>query len=319
MSEQSHLFVGMDAGGTKTRVVYSTTRESAPLVLEGPGINLKRDGLQKSAATCLALIGEVMAQLAVALDAAYRPVLCAGIAGAGRKGDRKAFQSMLAAGLPPGSTIYLLTDAEIAYFAAHGEESGILIVTGTGSIILAKTAEGEFDRAGGWGYLLGDEAGGYQLGRQALAAVAHAMDGGPATLLQQLLAERFDVTSPDALVAHTYAPDTVIQHHAPLLLEAAAADDAVAIQILDDQFEALANQLAWLLGLHPDITLRLAHVGGLRNNAFYRKRLQSTLSSRFPGLSFHDAAITPADAALHIAQHGIAPNDPLQPALRSDT
>ena len=46
----------------------------------------------------------------------------------------------------------------------------------------AATRSGRAARAGGWGYVLGDEGSGYWLGRQALRAVMRAADGrGPAT------------------------------------------------------------------------------------------------------------------------------------------
>lgn len=292
------LFVGMDAGGTKTRVAFSRFAQNPPAYLDGPGINLKRDGLEQSANACLKLLENVLARQ----EEDCIPILCAGIAGAGRAAEREVLRLKIASKLPPKGRVMLYTDAEIAYFAAHGEQSGILLITGTGSIFLAKTPAGDFVRAGGWGSVLGDEAGGYQLGRAGLAAIAHALDGGPSTMLQQLLQKNAGVSSADELITYTYAPDTIIQHTAPLVLLAAEAGDAVAQGILDTQLAALTHQLTWLLNRHPDIALSLVHIGGLSNNGFYSQHLTSQLQTTFPDLTFIPSSISPADAALTIAQ-----------------
>jgi N-acetylglucosamine kinase-like BadF-type ATPase len=47
----------------------------------------------------------------------------------------------------------------------------VAVLAGTGSISLARAADGRAGRAGGWGYLLGDEGGGFWLGREAIAAL----------------------------------------------------------------------------------------------------------------------------------------------------
>ncbi len=291
------LFVGMDAGGTKTRVAYSSTIMEKPNYLDGPGINLKRDGIAASAASCIIFLQQALASQS---DVCI-PIMYAGIAGAGRKKEREALQREIKTCMPAEGRIVIYTDAEIAYFAALGKKSGILLITGTGTIFLAKTPEGSFVRAGGWGYLLGDEAGGYQLGRAGLAAVARALDGGPATEMQQILQQQTGITSSDELITYTYAPDTVIQHTAPLVLQAAEAGDTVALNILDTQLGALTNQLTWLLNRYPDISLSLAHIGGLSNSDFYRRRLMAQFQAAFPDLEFKPVSTSPADAALQMA------------------
>ena len=40
---------------------------------------------------------------------------------------------------------------------------GIVVAAGTGSIVFGRNHRGETKRVGGWGYILGDEGGAYQI------------------------------------------------------------------------------------------------------------------------------------------------------------
>lgn len=55
--------------------------------------------------------------------------------------------------------------------AAGGHTEGIAAIAGTGSVAWGVNASGHGTRAGGWGYLLGDEGSGYWLGREAVRHV----------------------------------------------------------------------------------------------------------------------------------------------------
>ena len=59
-------------------------------------------------------------------------------------------------------------------------------------------AAGRAARSGGWGYLLGDEGGGFWIGRAALSAVVRQFDGrGPATLLTEMVLDHMSLGQPD--------------------------------------------------------------------------------------------------------------------------
>lgn len=61
--------------------------------------------------------------------------------------------------------------------AAAGLDDGVSLICGTGSAGWGRYA-GRSARAGGWGYLLGDEGGGYWIVRRALQAVLGRRDRG---------------------------------------------------------------------------------------------------------------------------------------------
>jgi len=66
--------------------------------------------------------------------------------------------------------VHVLSDVEAAYHGAIGERAGLLVLAGTGSIVLARSASGRWVRAGGLGPLFGDGGSAFALGRDWLAA-----------------------------------------------------------------------------------------------------------------------------------------------------
>jgi N-acetylglucosamine kinase-like BadF-type ATPase len=66
--------------------------------------------------------------------------------------------------------VRVISDAEAAYLGALGGRAGVLLLAGTGSMVLSKDASGQWVRAGGLGPLLGDEGSAFWIGREWLRA-----------------------------------------------------------------------------------------------------------------------------------------------------
>src|SRR5581483_5378036 len=122
---------------------------------------------------------------------------------------------------------------------------GVALVAGTGSMAFARAPDGRTARAGGWGYLLGDEGSGYALALAALRAVVRDADGrGPATRLTSRLLAHFGAVLAQDLVRLVYGGGVdraALAAVAPYVLEAAAAGDEVAAEIMAGQAEELAD------------------------------------------------------------------------------
>ncbi|MBI5239714.1 MAG: hypothetical protein HY926_04520 [Elusimicrobia bacterium] len=73
---------------------------------------------------------------------------------------------------PWARSVRALSDVELAHAAAFGGGEGVLVVSGTGSIALARDRRGRRRRAGGWGQLVGDDGSGFWIGRAALRDAA---------------------------------------------------------------------------------------------------------------------------------------------------
>jgi N-acetylglucosamine kinase-like BadF-type ATPase len=153
----------------------------------------------------------------------------------------------------------------------------VALIAGTGSLAYAVSREGGAARAGGWGYLFGDEGSGHWIAVEGLRAATHAADGrGPATRLLPRLMERFKVAAPLELIRAIYpqAQDrAAIASFADVVFRAAEEYDAPAMAILEhaaDELAAMVVAAARNAGLSHE-PVPLATTGGvlLRHEPFF--------------------------------------------------
>ncbi|GGL99249.1 BadF/BadG/BcrA/BcrD ATPase family protein [Deinococcus aerophilus] len=104
----------------------------------------------------------------------------AGVPGLSRGSERAAqVEAALAQalGLSP-ERVTVEGDLDLAYRTHLSPGAGVLLYAGTGSVAYHVTAAGEVVRAGGRGYRIGDDGGGFDLGRHALRTLTDALDAG---------------------------------------------------------------------------------------------------------------------------------------------
>lgn len=307
------LLVGVDAGGTaaKVRACWADALSAPSPTLRRGAANLNREGLEAVAATLAEGIADAARSARDERRAkAYRLRVAAGVAGAGAEDARRALEDALAevlraehASVP--EALCVATDADLVLAAATHGEAGLVAIAGTGSIVLARDARGETHRAGGWGYLLGDDGGGYALGRRALRAALASWENGEATRIADLLAERHALASRDDIVRAVYRDGWPPSKAVPALLRAAEAGDAVALAILRRETRALAEQVARLAAsLAPRAPTSLHLAGGLGDEPAYRAALGGTLAQVWPGGTLAEQPVDPLRGALWLAEHG---------------
>lgn len=163
----------------------------------------------------------------------------------------------------------VLSDAELALAAAHGNAHGAIMIAGTGSIMLMRDNDGALHRVGGWGPQIDDAGGGVWLGRQACMAVARMLDGrGPSTQLIRPVASYLRVDSDDhdaVRNALRSTPSPAFARIGAAVLQYADEYDAVAMFIRDEG----ARELALLLAGLPESTDVVVY-GSLLGNEGYR-------------------------------------------------
>ena len=165
--------------------------------------------------------------------------------------------------------VMVTNDAAIALTGATETGQGIIVIAGTGSIAFGRNARGRTARAGGWGYVFGDEGGAFDIVRQAIRAALRMEEGwGPATVLREILLEAIGATTADAALHALYTPEWPRSRTAtlaPRVDEAAAHGDDVALKVIHDA----AAQLSSLAGsvrtqLFPRrAELEIAYIGGV--------------------------------------------------------
>jgi N-acetylglucosamine kinase-like BadF-type ATPase len=235
--------------------------------------------VSRAAATLVDLITETMEE---GPDADWVSI-CAGVAGAGRTQAQEQITDALRRALShPERTVHVevVHDALIALDAAYDAGSGLIVIAGTGSVVLGRTTEGTLLRTGGWGHVLGDDGSGHAIGRAGLRAVAIAFDGGPSTTLCARVRDRFGIDDRESLLETVYRQDFNVQTVAPLVLDAAANGDAVASDLLSTQVQRLSEQVARLLNRDVPVAPRITLIGGMLRHDHYAECLHRCLQDR---------------------------------------
>ena len=231
--------LGIDAGGTKTICLLADGEGKVIGEARGGGANLQASGEL-----------EVEKVLHHVMDAAIgdrdvRPDgICLGIAGVDRPQDTAAVHSIMRR-IGFKARVIVVNDALVALVAGAGDGEGVVVVAGTGSIAYGRDTSGRAARAGGWGYLLGDEGGGFWIGRAALTAVVRQFDGrGPVTRLTPMILEQLGLSTPSELIHEIYYRDVhrhTIAGIAGLVQRAMEQRDAIAAEILTRAGSELAS------------------------------------------------------------------------------
>lgn len=282
----SPLVLGVDGGGTKTVAWLARTAGGELQVVargEAGSSNPQAAGWPTALDNVQCAIERAL--LTVGGDRPRVRSACLALAGAGRDSDRQRVEDW-ARRSGFAEHVLVTHDALPVLAAGTPDGIGVALISGTGSLAFGRNAAGQTARAGGWGYLIGDEGSGYAIARQTLQAAARAWDGrGPQTMLTQRLLQELGLAQPGELVHAVYGRQQDRHWLAGLARVAAAAaeaGDAVAGQILDEAATdlaamclAVARQLGFTAAPAP---LHLALAGGLLIHApTIRERLTHEL------------------------------------------
>jgi glucosamine kinase len=230
------IFVGVDAGGSSIECVVEQDGELR--TARGDAANLRTAGVARAAE-------RIAAKVRNALRGDSFDALAAGAAGAGDFALARALEVALREYFP-GAAVAVSDDAEIALRAAVPDGDGAVLIAGTGSIAYVRVGE-ETHRAGGYGYLLGDDGSGFSVGRAALAQLLRWYEGRAAhTELFDAIAAQLGVHGAQELLRRVYAepnPVAIVASIAPLVLDRAGSGDRLANKIV----QAAALELVELL------------------------------------------------------------------------
>ncbi|MCB2200957.1 hypothetical protein KQI63_16245 [bacterium] len=185
------LVIAIDAGATATKGVLLGRDGRHAATVEGAGYNLRGSNILKFRDIVVTMIRDLFRE--ADLMGHLPNAIALGVAGAGSEDDRKMIREVLEARFP-NVMILVHHDAFIAHYGAFRGEPGVLVTSGTGSIAFGKNEAGEEARAGGWGWMLGDEGSGWWVGRECVrAALAEWEGSGPETALTKLVNEHFQL------------------------------------------------------------------------------------------------------------------------------
>jgi N-acetylglucosamine kinase-like BadF-type ATPase len=197
-------------------------------------------------------------------------------------------------------------DARIALAGAMSGGPGTIVIAGTGSIAYGENERRESARAGGWGYIFGDEGSGFDIVRQALRAILRQHEGwGPRTALTPALLETTETTDANAALHRFYTPEwprSRVAALARVVGDIAEEGDPVAVEILHGAAHSLAMLAASVRRqLWSDNSVsKVAWVGGVFNSAIVLERFR-TLTELEGTVSAAAPCHAPATGALLLA------------------
>ena len=299
------LVAGVDGGGSKTRVIIADEAGTHLGEAVGPGSAVRPGTAEQSATVIAETLAEALASCG--MSEVVPKMLCVGVAGAGREGERDALIDALGA-RELAEDLIVLPDFTIALEDAFGEGPGVLLISGTGSAAFGRGPSGTSARCGGWGPVCGDEGSGAWIGRRALSVVTASADGRePETALMGAVLTAAQVNEPQELVAWAaQATPAVFASLAPVVSSVADAGDLRANAIISLAVEELVlhvRTLARSLFGDERAATPVAFAGGiLSRGTTMRKRLEQRLRSAVPGAQI---AASDVDAARGAVRHGL--------------
>ncbi len=282
------LVLGIDGGGTKTAAWIAWCRPDGEVTVvgrgEAGGSNPQAVGMSQA----LENLGLAIEAARGQVDANRDPLAAAvlGVAGSDRT-EVRASLLRWAEERAVARQFRVEHDALPVLAAGSVELWGVALISGTGSFAFGRNTQGQTARAGGWGFLLGDEGSGYAIARAGLQAAFRASDGrGPPTRLLSDLLSRLQCAQPTDLVPHLYRfanEPASIAALAPWVFEAALAGDAVAEAIVataGDELAAMVAAVAARLGFNKE-PFPVAMAGGvLLGNPPLTEALHASLAAR---------------------------------------
>jgi glucosamine kinase len=231
------MVLGVDVGGSTMRVVlYDDDAEQERA--EGVGSPMR---LGHGSALAQA-VAEAARPLLFRSRTTRADALVIGASGAGRSAEREELREALEAERVAWRVL-VTSDAELARASAFEGGPGVLLIAGTGSIALARDANGEMRRVGGLGWRMGDQGSAYWIGASALEAVGAMRDGlGMVTHLAEAICTAAGVAGIAGLVRWSVvATPAQVAALAPAALACAARGDPVAIDIRTKAVDLLAR------------------------------------------------------------------------------
>ncbi len=237
----SQLFLGVDGGQSSTTALIGD--EAGRVLGQGRGGPCNHvqtgDGRAKFENALGGCLDSAARQ--AGLDPAQLSFRAACLGFSGGPKDKDA----LVRGIVHAEACEVTNDGLIALIGATGGAPGIIVVAGTGSIAYGRNSQGRTARAGGWGYIYGDEGGGFDLAREAVRAALRMEEGwGPATSLREKFLAATTSADANDLMHRFYTTDfprPLIASYSKLVDEAAREGDRIAIEILNRAAQHLAG------------------------------------------------------------------------------
>lgn len=198
-----HLYIGVDGGQSSTRAVIADEWGRVLAFGTGPECDhiTAPNGYERNQAAIHGALEEALAN-ANAIPSEI-VAIGMGLTSAPRELNAQPIFEQILREISQPEHIWIDHDAATNLAGASAGAPGVMVIAGSGSIAYGINEDGEEGRAGGLGYLMGDEGSAWWIGISALQAAAAAEDGrGPDTALLPFVLDRYNL--PTIRHIHTF-------------------------------------------------------------------------------------------------------------------
>ncbi len=295
------FYLGIDGGGTKTSFALADDQYILARATEGASSPTRVDEATVQR-TLRAGVEAVCAQAGV--RAAEIEHACIGSAGVAIEAGRNLIERTMREIL--SGQFAVVGDMLVAHEAAFFGSSGIIVISGTGSIAFGVNDAGENLRAGGRGPIVSDEGSGTWIGRKAVSALLRAWDSNQETCLDKFLLPAWEIESADDLVRKcARATPNEFSRLFPAVQKAAASGDVLAHDLLTQagmELATLGKIVARRLFPHEN-RVRVAMAGGIfRNSPTVRVAFYNHLHAERPDSRVRLTTLPPVLGAIAMAR-----------------
>ena len=185
--------------------------------------------------------------------------------------------------------IMIVGDSITAHAGALENKDGIILIAGTGAICFGRKDNGQAMRVGGYGHLIDDEGGAYDIARRMMREVVRAADGrADDTILRGLIFERLRISSLGDMISWLYDKERSKKEIASLsvlLTEAVEREDKAALRIVEEAADALVEMTAPVVDFFEGKTIVALSGSVLKNDkdirACFIKKMQELYPNAF--------------------------------------
>jgi N-acetylglucosamine kinase-like BadF-type ATPase len=299
------VVVGMDAGGTKLAVQAETLGGELVTSVELPAPDWEASPAAAAAAWLDRQLRSAVPPGAVVLSVGV------GAQGCNTPDSCTELERALAA---RGLAAAVVNDGALLIPAA-GLDTGIGIISGTGSVGIGFDGSGSILRAGGWGWVLGDDGGAAAIVREAARAALLAQDAGlPDDGLLAALTGVYAVASAEDLARAVNDEPTVANWapHAPAVFAAADAGSAQAAAVIAAAAEALTDLVSRLVDRGAAGTAVVAAGSVITRQPRLSRAFAEALGRRHPDLQFRLLDQPPVTGAVVLARRLLSAQRPIE-------
>lgn len=300
--------IGIDGGGTKTIATLTDLNGKILKKIQTGSTNPNKIGLEKAIFNLRELLSRVskdFPQEKIAL--AYL-----GLAGGLERDREKRAQIKKILEKEFSFPILVEGDQKIAFRSGTDEKEGIVIIGGTGSIVMGWRGKKEAI-SGGWDWLLGDQGSAFWVGKKALEEAIKSFDGRvkKSSKLESLIFKKWKIKTGKDLYQRFYDANFVekVASVSKIVDLAANQGDKVAKGILKEAGKELAQMaIAVIEKLKFKKEFPIVLIGGMFKSKIVFAEVKKEIKKFVPKVQFIRPKKEPVVGAIKLALENLKSN-----------